>query len=75
MSETITVAIIAFLGTLVGTLGGIAAANKTVMFRLEQLEKKMDKHNNLIERMYKVEERCKSNTHRIDEITKKGGKL
>jgi len=75
MSETIAVAIIAFLGTLVGTLGGIAAANKTVLFRLEQLEKKMDKHNNLIERMYKVEERCKSNTNRIDELTKKGGKL
>lgn len=40
MSETIAVAIIAFLGTLVGTLGGIAAANKTVLFRLEQLERK-----------------------------------
>ncbi len=65
--------IVAFIGTALGTLGGIIAANKTVTFRLEQLEKKMDKHNGLMEKVYKLEERCKSNTHRIDGLTK-GGK-
>nr|WP_315021879.1 hypothetical protein [uncultured Aminipila sp.] len=40
----------------------------TVMTKLNILEKKQDEHNGLIKRMYKVEERSKSNTHRLDEI-------
>ena len=54
MTEII-VAIIAFAGTLVGTFGGILAANKLTSYRIEQLEKKVEKHNNLVERMYNVE--------------------
>ena len=44
------------------------ASGKTLdlKFRLEQLEKKVEKHNNLVERMQAVEDRAKSNTHRID---------
>lgn len=34
---------------------GILVSSKLTLYRLEQLEKKVDKHNNLIERMYKVE--------------------
>ena len=30
--------------------------NALISYRLEQLEHKVDKHNNLVERMYKVEE-------------------
>ena len=49
--------IIALIGTAIGTFGGILMSNKLTVYRIEQLEKKMDKHNTLIERMYKLEER------------------
>lgn len=46
-----------FIGTIMGTFGGIMASSKLTSYRLEQLEKKVDKHNHLVERMYKLEER------------------
>lgn len=48
-----------------------AAAWGSMTTRIKQLEQKVDKHNNVIERVYKVEESTKSAHHRIDEI--KGG--
>lgn len=66
MDGAILVAVLGCVGTIIGSgLGAVAAASKT-NFRLEQLEKKVDKHNSLVERMVAVEERSKSNTHRID---------
>lgn len=55
MSETIVVALLAFLGTVLGSLFGVIAANKLTTYRIEQLEKKVEKHNNLIERVYLLE--------------------
>jgi hypothetical protein len=75
MSETIIVALLSLLGSLGGTLGGIALNSKLSNYRIEQLEKKVDKHNNLIERMFKVEEaitvldeKVKVANHRIDDL-------
>lgn len=75
MSETIIVALLSLLGSLGGTLGGIAINSKLSNYRIEQLEKKVDKHNNLIERMYHVEqavtvldEKIKVANHRIDDL-------
>lgn len=66
MDGAVLVAVLGCVGTIIGSgLGAVAAASKT-NFRLEQLEKKVDKHNGLVERMVAVEERSKSNTHRID---------
>ena len=56
MPVEVTVALITFLGSVIGTFGGIMATNKLTSYRIEQLEKKVDKHNNLIERTYKLEE-------------------
>ena len=55
MSENTIVAILSLIGTLAGSLLGILAANKLVNYRLEQLEKKVDKHNNVIERVFLLE--------------------
>jgi len=55
MDTTIAVALISFLGTVIGTFAGIITSTKLTNYRLEQLEKKVDKHNNLVERMYRLE--------------------
>lgn len=78
MSETIIVALLSLAGTLMGSLFGILAANKLVVYRIEQLEKKVEKHNNVIERVYNLEkdeavikEEIKVANHRIDDLEKK----
>ncbi|MGI5900463.1 MAG: hypothetical protein ACOX8S_11195 [Christensenellales bacterium] len=57
MSDVIVVALFSFAGTIIGSVSGILTSNRLVNYRIEQLEKKMDKHNSLIERMTKVETR------------------
>lgn len=71
MSPEIAVAICSLIGTLVGSLAGILTANKLTTYRIEQLEEKVKKHNNLVERMVAVEQSTKSAHHRIDEIMQK----
>ena len=57
MDDSVIVALIALLGTAFGSVAGILAANRLVIYRIEQLESKVAKHNNLIERIYKLEAR------------------
>ena len=57
MSNEIIIGVLSLCGTLIGTLGGILASNKLTNYRIQQLEEKVSKHNNLIDRMYKVENR------------------
>lgn len=66
MSNEVFAALLALVGSMAGSLGGILASARLTNFRLQQLEKKVEKHNNLVERMQAVEDRAKSNTHRID---------
>ena len=77
MSETIIVGILSLIGTLVGSLSGILAANKLVVYRIAQLEKKVEKHNNVLERVYVLEkddavikEDLKVVNHRIEGLEK-----
>ena len=53
--ETIIVAIITLIGTIGSGILSAVISNNLIKFRVEQLEKKVDKHNNLIDRMYKAE--------------------
>lgn len=57
MPSEIIVGLLSLAGTLIGSIAGIIASSKLTVYRIEQLEKKVDKHNNLIERTYKLEER------------------
>ena len=52
---TLAVAGMSLIGTLAGTFGGILVSSKLTNFRIEQLEKKQDQVNNVIERTYKLE--------------------
>jgi tetrahydromethanopterin S-methyltransferase subunit G len=74
MSDVVLVAIITGVfsigGAIIsGIITGIKAGNMTV-YRIDQLEKKVDKHNGLVERMVVVEQSCKSAHHRLDELKK-----
>ena len=72
MNTEIIVALVAFAGTLIGTFGGIVTGSKLTSYRIEQLEKKVDKHNSFAERMPVIEEQIKVINHRIDDLEKKG---
>lgn len=64
MIDTIIVGLISFAGTCVGSWGGL----KLMSYRIEQLEKKVDKHNHFAERMPVVEEQIKVINHRIEDL-------
>ena len=56
MQTEVIVALVGLAGSSLGSLAGVVASAKLTAYRLEQLEKKVDKHNTVIERTYKLEE-------------------
>lgn len=78
MNAEVISALIAMLGSLAGTFGGIIVSSKLTSYRIEQLEKKVEKHNNLVERVYKLEqheavtdEKIAVANHRIEDLENK----
>lgn len=75
MTDVMVVAILSLLGTITGSFGGILTANKLINYRIQQLEQKVEKHNSVIERVYRLEqqdavenEEIKVINHRIDDL-------
>jgi hypothetical protein len=68
MSEAMIVAVLGFTGTLLGSLFGVLTAQKLTQYRLAQLEEKVNKHNNLIERTFKLEGRMDEAEHDIRDL-------
>lgn len=75
MSEPIVISLITLVGSIIGTFGGILAASKLTTYRIQELEKKVEKHNNVIERVYALEkhdavldEEMKVANHRINDL-------
>ena len=68
MSPEIVVACLSLAGTLIGSMVGILTANKLVVYRIEQLEKSVSKHNSVIERVALLEQDNKAQWKRIDEF-------
>ena len=73
--DGIIVALIGLAGSAIGSIMGVTASAKLTSYRLEQLENRVQAHNNLIERTYKLEERTelqeekiKVANHRIDDL-------
>ena len=64
MTTEIVVSII----TLIGTLITVWSGNKLTAYRIEQLEQKVNKHNNLVERTFKIEERLSVDEQRINDL-------
>ena len=56
MNEAILVALIGLAGSGIGSVLGVMASAKLTQYRLEQLEKKVQAHNNLVTRTYQLEQ-------------------
>ena len=68
MSDAVLVAILGFTGTLAGSLFGVLAAQKLTQYRIGQLEEKVSRHNNLIERTFRLEGRMDEAEHDIRDL-------
>ena len=75
MSEGILVAVLSLIGTAVGSFASVVTSMRVTNIKIENLEKAVSKHNNLIERTYKLEERAaiteeqiKVANHRISDL-------
>ncbi len=71
MTAEIIVAMIASGGGLAGSLIGVVASARLTNYRIRQLEKKVNKHNNLIERTYKLEKMTEMNAERIKVVNRR----
>lgn len=63
--EAIIVALIGLAGSAAGSLGGVLVSSRLTQYRLEELEKKVQAHNSLIERTYRLEERTELQEEKI----------
>lgn len=80
MSETVIVAFLSLVGTLTGSYFANRRSTALIAYRLEQLEEKVNKHNQVVERTYHLEdndalleEKIKVANHRIEDLEKKVG--
>lgn len=71
MPSDMMVALFSLIGTVSGSLLGIIASSRLTAYRIQQLEEKVEKHNRLIERTYRLEESTKSAHKRLDALEKK----
>ena len=68
MQSEVLVALLALIGTLSGTFAGIITSSKLTTYRIQQLEKKVDKHNNFAEKIPVLNEKILAMSGRIDEL-------
>ena len=71
MSEAVVVALIGLAGSGAGAFGGILISSKLTQYRLEQLERRVQAHNNLIERTYRLEERAQLQEERFRAVSRR----
>ena len=70
MTEQIIVSLVAFLGTALGTLGGIIASSKLTNYRIEQLEQKVEKHNGFGVKIPVLEQRIDNIETKVENLEK-----
>ena len=77
MNNEILVAIISFAGTAIGSIVAVVTANSLTNFKIEELKKQVEKHNTIVDRVYKLEasdqvrtEEIKVINHRIEDLEK-----
>lgn len=70
MSDVVIVGLLSLMGTILGTFGGILTSAKLTNYRIQQLEKKVEEHNNFARRIPVIEEKLKVSEHRIADLEK-----
>lgn len=70
-TEGVFIAVLGIIGSAIGSFGGVLSSQKMIKYRLTKLEEKVDKHNNLVERMSNIEIKNKVCEHRIDDLERK----
>jgi hypothetical protein len=68
MTEAIITSILSLVGTLGGTFGGILISSKLTNYRIEQLETKVEKHNSVVERTFKLEGKVTELQHEVSDL-------
>lgn len=71
MTPEVAVALIGLIGSSLGAFGGVVISAKLTQYRIEQLERKVDKHNNVIQRTFILEEQIKVANHRLKDLEEK----
>lgn len=75
MSDTVLVGLLAFLGTVIGSIVSIITANTLTNYKIDELKKTVEKHNSLIDRTYKLEERSTLLEEKVDGLENRIGSL
>lgn len=68
MDNTVIVALLGCVGTIIGSGLGVLASSKLTNYRIHQLEKKVDKHNGVMERTFRLEEQMQAMHEDIKEL-------
>ena len=68
MSDVVLVALIGLAGSAIGAFGGVLASARLTQYRIQQLEEKVNRHNNMIERTYQLEGRMTEVEHDIRDL-------
>ena len=74
IEPSVLVALLSLAGTLIGTLGVILVSSKLTNFRLEQLENKVDKHNNFAEKIPVLQEQIRGLSDRLEDLERRSDK-
>ena len=68
MSNDIIISLLALVGTLSGTFGGILTSSKLTAYRIRKLEEKVDMHNNFAQSIpinHRIEDLERGKEHEI----------
>lgn len=68
MTETIIVAVLSLTGTAIGSIVSVITANRLTNYKIEELQKEVEKHNKVIERTFALERRCDVIETKLDGI-------
>lgn len=68
MSDAIIVAVISGLCTLAGSFAGVVTSSRLTQYRLSELEKQVNRHNQVIERTYRLEGRMDEVEHEVTDL-------
>lgn len=71
MTETIIVAVLGFIGTLIGAFLSSNKTRAVLEFQISDLAKKVEKHNQVVERVFQLEGRMNEAEHDIRDLKAK----